>query len=178
MIFRPTPLAGAYVIEPERVEDDRGFFARTFCRKDFEAQGLVSPIAQCNVSFNHLEGTLRGLHFQASPHEEDKLVRCTQGALFDVIVDLRPASETYGQHFTTELTADNRRQLYIPKGFAHGFQTLADNTEVFYQMSTFYAPGFGRGYRYDDSAFNIAWPLPVAKISEKDLALPEFSKGI
>lgn len=177
MIFHPTPLAGAFVLEAERIEDERGFFARTFCRREFEARGLVAPTAQCNVSFNRRRGTVRGLHFQAPPHEEDKLVRCTRGSLFDAIVDLRPSSETYGRAFTVELTAENHRQLYVPKGFAHGFQTLADDTEVFYQMSTFYAPGFGRGYRFDDPAFAIDWPLPATKVSEKDLALPFFEGG-
>ena len=176
MIFHETPLAGAWVIEAERHEDDRGFFARTFCRREFEARGLVAPTAQCNLSYNAVQGTLRGLHFQAAPHEEDKLVRCTRGAIFDAIVDLRPASETYRQSFTVALTADNHHQLYVPKGFAHGFQTLEDDTEVFYQMSAFYAPGHGRGYRYDDPAFDIPWPLPVTKISEKDLALPKLSE--
>ncbi|MCB1033971.1 MAG: dTDP-4-dehydrorhamnose 3,5-epimerase [Acidobacteria bacterium] len=169
MIFHPTPLAGAFLLEPQRFEDDRGFFARTFCREEFEAHGLEPAVAQCSVSFNTLRGTLRGLHFQAPPHEEDKLVRCTRGSLFDVIVDLRPGSETYLQHYAAELTAENRLALYVPKGFAHGFQTLADDTEAFYQISVPYAPGHGRGHRYDDPAFGISWPLPVAKIADKDL---------
>lgn len=176
MIFHPTPLAGAYVLEPERIGDDRGFFARTFCRRELEGHGLSPEVAQCNVSYNPVKGTLRGLHFQAPPHEEDKLVRCTRGAIFDAIVDLRPTSATHLRHFTVELTTDNRLQLYVPKGFAHGFQTLTDDTEVFYQISTPYAPDHGRGYRHDDPTFHIPWPLPVTKISEKDLALPRYNR--
>lgn len=174
MIFEPTPLAGAYVLRPERLGDDRGFFARTFCREEFAAHGLEPAVAQCSVSYNPAAGTLRGLHFQAAPHEEDKLVRCTRGAIFDAIVDLRPGCPTYGRHFAVALTADNGLGLFIPKGFAHGFQSLADGTEVFYQISTPYAPGHGRGYRHDDPAFGIPWPLPVTKISQQDRALPRF----
>jgi dTDP-4-dehydrorhamnose 3,5-epimerase len=172
MIFRETPLAGAWVLEPERIEDERGFFARTYCRHDFEARGLDPAIAQCSVSFNHRRGTLRGLHFQIAPHEEVKLVRVTRGAVWDVIVDLRPASPTFRQHFSVVLSADQRNELYIPKGMAHGFQTLEDATEVFYQISEPYAPDFARGYRWDDPAFAIPWPEPVTAISEKDRNLP------
>ncbi|HSK80867.1 MAG TPA: dTDP-4-dehydrorhamnose 3,5-epimerase [Thermoanaerobaculia bacterium] len=174
MIFRETPLPGVWVLTPERFEDERGFFARTFCRRDFEARGLDPDIAQCSVSYNHRRGTLRGLHFQIAPHEEVKLVRVTRGAVWDVIVDLRPDSPTFRQHFGVVLSADEGNQLYIPKGMAHGFQTLADATEVFYQISAFYAPEAARGYRWDDPAFAIPWPEPVTVMSEKDRNLPLF----
>jgi dTDP-4-dehydrorhamnose 3,5-epimerase len=174
MIFRETPLDGAWVLEPERFEDERGFFARTWCRRDFEARGLDPAIAQCSVSWNHRRGTLRGLHLQIAPHEEVKLVRVTRGTVWDVIVDLRPESLSFKRHFAVELSGENRRELYIPKGMAHGFQTLADGTEVFYQISEFYAPESARGYRWDDPAFAIPWPEPVTVISEKDRNLPLF----
>jgi dTDP-4-dehydrorhamnose 3,5-epimerase len=174
MIFRETPLAGAWVLEPERIADERGFFARTYCRRDFAERGLDPTIAQCSVSFNHRRGTLRGLHFQAAPHEEVKLVRVTRGAVWDVIVDLRPESPTCARHFSIVLSAEDRNELYIPKGMAHGFQTLADGTEVFYQISEFYAPESARGYRWDDPTFAIPWPEPVTVISEKDRGLPLF----
>jgi dTDP-4-dehydrorhamnose 3,5-epimerase len=178
MIFRETPLAGAWVLEPERFEDERGFFARTYCRREFEARGLDPAIAQCSVSFNHRRGTLRGLHFQTAPHEEVKLVRVTRGAVWDVIVDLRPGSPTLRRHFAVVLSAENRHELYIPKGMAHGFQTLEDAAEVFYQISEFYAPESARGFRWDDPAFAIPWPEPVTIISEKDLNLPLFEEGL
>ena len=174
MIFRETPLPGAWVLTPERFEDERGFFARTYCRRDFEARGLDPEIAQCSVSWNHRRGTLRGLHFQIAPHEEVKLVRVTRGAVWDVIVDLRPDSPTFRQHVAVVLSAEEGNQLYIPKGMAHGFQTLADETEVFYQISAFYAPEAARGYRWDDPAFAIPWPEPVTVMSEKDRNLPLF----
>lgn len=174
MIFRETPLPGAWVLTPERFEDERGFFARTYCRRDFESRGLDPDIAQCSVSWNHRRGTLRGLHFQTAPHEEVKLVRVTRGAIWDVIVDLRPDSPTFRQHAAVVLSAEGGHQLYIPKGMAHGFQTLADETEVFYQISAFYAPEAARGYRWDDPAFAIPWPEPVTVMSEKDRNLPLF----
>jgi dTDP-4-dehydrorhamnose 3,5-epimerase len=177
MIFRETPLAGAWVLEPERIADERGFFARTYCRRDFAARGLDPAIAQCSVSFNHRRGTLRGLHFQAAPHEEVKLVRVTRGAVWDVIVDLRPESPTYARHFSIVLSAEDRNELYIPKGMAHGFQTLEDGTEVFYQISEFYASDSARGYRWDDPSFAIPWPEPVTVISEKDRNLPLFEEA-
>jgi dTDP-4-dehydrorhamnose 3,5-epimerase len=177
MIFRETPLAGAWVLEPERIPDERGFFARTYCRRDFEERGLDSTVAQCSVSFNHRRGTLRGLHFQAAPHEEVKLVRVTRGAVWDVIVDLRPESPTFRSHFSVVLSAEDRNELYIPKGMAHGFQTLADGSEVFYQISEFYAPESARGYRWDDPAFAIPWPEPVTVISDKDRNLPLFEEA-
>ncbi|HVR95512.1 MAG TPA: dTDP-4-dehydrorhamnose 3,5-epimerase [Thermoanaerobaculia bacterium] len=175
MIFHETGLAGAWVIEPQRFADERGFFARTYDREAFAARGLDPGIEQCSVSFNHRQGTVRGLHFQAAPRAEDKLVRCTRGAIFDAIVDLRPGSATFGQHFTVVLTAEAGNQLYIPKGMAHGFQTQEDATEVSYQISEVYSPEHARGYRWDDPAFGIAWPLPVSVISEKDRNLPLFA---
>ncbi len=176
MIFRETPLAGAWVLEPERFEDERGFFARTYCRRDFAARGLDPAIAQCSVSFNHRRGTLRGLHLQVAPYEEVKLVRVTRGAVWDVIVDLRPESPTYARHFSIVLSAEDRNELYIPQGMAHGFQTLEDRTEVFYQISEFYTPESARGYRWDDPTFAIPWPEPVTVISEKDRNLPLFEE--
>jgi dTDP-4-dehydrorhamnose 3,5-epimerase len=177
MIFRETPLAGAWVLEPERFEDERGFFARTYCRRELESHGLDPSIAQCSVSYNHRRGTLRGLHFQTAPHEEIKLVRVTRGAVWDVIVDVRPGSPTFKRHFGIVLSAENRHELYIPKGMAHGFQTLEDETEVFYQISEFYAPDFARGYRWDDPTFAIPWPEPVTMMSEKDRNLPLFGEA-
>jgi dTDP-4-dehydrorhamnose 3,5-epimerase len=176
MIFRETPLAGAWVLEPERIEDERGFFARTWCARDFAARGLDPTIAQCSLSWNHRRGTLRGLHLQTAPHEEVKLVRVTRGAVWDVIVDLRAGSPTFRKHFSLVLSAENRHELYIPKGMAHGFQTLADGTEVYYQISEFHAPESARGYRWDDPAFAIPWPEPVTVISDKDRSLPFFSE--
>ena len=177
MIFTPTALAGAYLIQPEPIADERGFFARSWCRREFAERGLESRLEQCNISFNRLRGTLRGMHFQAAPFAEAKLVRCTAGAIYDVIVDMRPGSATYLQHVGAELTAENRAMLFIPAGFAHGFQTLADNTEVFYQMSEVYAPAHAGGVRWDDPAFGIGWPLPVSVISPKDAQLPNFAPG-
>lgn len=168
MRFIPTSLAGAYIVEPEKLEDERGFFARTWCQTEFAEQGLESHLVQCSISFNHRKGTLRGMHFQLPPAAETKLVRCTQGAMYDVIVDLRGNSKTYGQWTAVELTSTNRRALYIPQGFAHGFQTLEDNTEIFYQMSEFYAPDAARGFRWDDPAFAIQWPEVISIMSERD----------
>jgi dTDP-4-dehydrorhamnose 3,5-epimerase len=172
LIFTETRLAGAYLVDPERIEDGRGFFARTWCRDEFERHGLDPRLVQCNVSYNLRRGTLRGMHYQIRPHEEVKLVRCTQGAIHDVIVDLRPDSPTYRQWVAAELTAENRRMLYIPGGFAHGFQTLADATEVFYQMSETFHPESARGVRHDDPALAIAWPLEAVNVAEKDRAYP------
>lgn len=168
MRFTATKLEGAWIVEPEPHEDSRGLFARTFCAREFRDQGLVDSFVQCNTSWNARRGTVRGLHYQLSPSCEVKLVRCTAGSLWDVIVDLRPASPTYLQHVGVELTATNRRALYIPEMFAHGLQTLDDNTEVFYQMSEFYAPKLARGLRYDDPRLGIRWPLVVSCISERD----------
>lgn len=174
MIFIETPLAGAFVIEVEERRDERGFFARSFCTREFDQHGIVMPFVQCNVSFNARRGTLRGMHFQAAPMSECKLVRCTQGAIHDVIVDLRPESLTFCRWFGIDLTAANHRTLYVPDGFAHGFQTLADDCEVYYQMSEFFAPEHARGVRWNDSAFRIAWPLAVTAISEKDANYADF----
>ena len=168
MKFIETRLKGAFIIEPERLEDERGFFARTFCQKEFEAHGLNSKIVQCNISYNKRKGTLRGMHYQAAPMAEAKLVSCTRGAIYDVIIDLRPESPTYCQWIADELNTENRKMIYIPEGFAHGFQTLEDDTEVFYHMSEFYSPEHARGVRWDDSAFGIEWPLDMKMISEKD----------
>jgi dTDP-4-dehydrorhamnose 3,5-epimerase len=174
MIFRETPLPGVWVLEPERFEDERGFFARTYSRGDFVDRGLDPAVTQCSVSFNHRRGTVRGLHFQIAPYEEVKLVRVTRGSLWDVIVDLRPGSPTFRNHFAVVLSADAGNQLYIPKGMAHGFQTLEDRTEVSYQISEPYTPDAARGYRWDDPSFAIPWPEPVTVMSEKDRNLPFF----
>jgi dTDP-4-dehydrorhamnose 3,5-epimerase len=163
-----TPLPGLVVVELEPIGDARGSFARSFCARQFAEHGLDATVAQCNISFNAKAGTLRGLHFQAPPHEEAKLVRCTRGAIYDVAVDIRPTSSSYLRWYALELTPDNGRMLFIPRGFAHGFQTLADATEVFYLMSEFYHPGSGRGLRWDDPALAIPWPLPDPILSEKD----------
>ena len=171
MQFHQTRLAGAYVIEPERNQDERGFFARTFCTEEFEKHGLEPSIAQCSVSFNRSRGTLRGLHFQSPPPAEVRVVRCTRGHIFDVIVDLRPDSETHLQWFAAELSAENGRQLYVPEGFAHGFQTLVDECEVYYQMSTPYARERTGGVHHASPSIGIEWPLPVSVISECDASL-------
>jgi len=172
--FTQTPLRGAYVIDPDLLEDERGFFARTFCAREFAEHGLERVVAQSNLSYNHAKGTLRGMHYQVAPSEEAKLVRCTSGAIFDVIIDLRLESPTYQSHFGVELSAANRRALYVPELFAHGYQTLADGTEVTYQVSEFYTPGSEQGLRHDEPAFGIEWPLPVTVISEKDRSWPPF----
>jgi dTDP-4-dehydrorhamnose 3,5-epimerase len=177
MIFTQTPLAGPYLIDPERIMDERGFFARTWCHNEFERHGLEPRLVQCNISFNVRRGTIRGMHYQAKPHEEIKLVRCTQGAIYDVIVDVRPESPTYLRWFAEELTAENRRMFYIPGGFAHGFQTLSDGAEVSYQMSDFFQPQSSRGIRYDDPALGIAWSLDVSVISAKDQSYPFLESG-
>jgi dTDP-4-dehydrorhamnose 3,5-epimerase len=168
MIFKETALKGAFTIKIEPIEDERGFFARTWCKKEFEAHGLNSDLVQCNTSFNKKKGTLRGMHYQASPHGEAKLVRCTMGSIYDVIIDIRNESKTYLKWFACELTAVNRKMLYIPVGFAHGFQTLEDNTEVFYQMSEYYYPEYAQGIRWDDSTIAIKWPIQPIIISAKD----------
>ncbi len=172
MRFVPTPLGGACVVELQQLDDDRGFFARSFCRQEFEAQGLDPDIAQCNVSFNRQRGTLRGLHYQAAPHEEAKLVRCTQGAIWDVIVDLRADSPSFRRWHGVELSAANRLALYLPKGFAHGFQTLVDDSEVLYLMSQSHRPDAARGLRWDDPALAIRWPLADPKMSDRDRGFP------
>ncbi|HET9827025.1 MAG TPA: dTDP-4-dehydrorhamnose 3,5-epimerase [Nocardioidaceae bacterium] len=168
MIIHTTPIAGVAVIDLELREDDRGFFARTFDRQQFVDAGLEPAVEQCNLSYNHAAGTLRGMHFQVSPHPETKLVRCVRGAIVDIIVDMRPDSPTRLQHVEVELTADNRRSLFVPPYFAHGFQTLVDDTEVFYQVSGAYTPSAERGLRYDDPDLGLTWPLPVSVTSDKD----------
>jgi dTDP-4-dehydrorhamnose 3,5-epimerase len=176
VLFTETELAGAWVVAPEPLSDVRGFFARTFDADEFARRGLRSVFPQCSVSYNARAGTLRGMHFQAPPHEEAKLVRCTAGAIFDVILDLRPGSATRGRWVGVELSAENRRALYVPEGFAHGFQTLADATEVFYQISADFAPAAARGVRWDDPAFGIEWPAAdVRIISDRDRAYPDFA---
>jgi dTDP-4-dehydrorhamnose 3,5-epimerase len=176
MIFNETTLKGAFLIDLEPREDERGFFSRAWCQKEFEAHGLTAGIVQANLSYNKRRGTLRGLHYQAAPFEEAKLVRCTRGAIFDAIVDVRPSSPTYLQWIGVTLSGDNRRMLYVPEGFAHGFQTLEDDTDVFYQVTAFYAPGAERGARWDDPAFGIEWPdVDRRVISAKDQAWPPFT---
>lgn len=172
MKFTETSLRGAFVIELEPHVDARGFFARTFCSSEFQTHGLETEFVQCNLSLSHRRGTLRGLHFQWAPWTEAKLVRCIRGGMHDVIVDLRPGSSTFGQHEALELTAENRLALYVPKGFAHGFQTLFDDTEVFYQMSCQHVPEAAAGLRADDPALGIKWPLPLTLMSDKDRKLP------
>ncbi|MEX2541130.1 MAG: dTDP-4-dehydrorhamnose 3,5-epimerase [Trueperaceae bacterium] len=176
MIFSETPLTGAFVIDLDRREDERGFFARSFCMHEFLEHGLESFTAQCNLSFNHQAGTLRGMHYQLPPAAEAKLVRCTRGAIFDVIIDLRPDSPTRLQHFGVRLDDENRRALYVPPQFAHGYQALTAGAEVSYQVSEFYTPGQERGLRYDDPAFGIEWPLEVTVISEKDASWRPFER--
>jgi dTDP-4-dehydrorhamnose 3,5-epimerase len=172
MIFSETKLKGAWILDLEKRQDTRGFFARTFCAKEFEAHGLNPAVRQCNLSFNFKTGTVRGMHYQLPPAGETKLIRCTMGAICDVIIDLRPDSPTYLQHVAVELTAENRRALYVPVMFAHGYQTLTDGAEVSYMSGEFYSPQHERGLRHDDPAFNIHWPLPVGDISPKDASWP------
>ena len=177
MIFNETRLKGAFTIDIEHLRDERGFFARTFCRHEFVKYGLNSGVAQCNISYNRKKGTLRGMHYQIAPHTEAKLVSCTAGSVYDVIIDLRANSETYCQWLALELSAGHRRMLYIPEGFAHGFQTLEDDTEIFYQMFQFYAHEAGRGVRWDDPAFAIRWPEAARTISERDRSYPDFHRS-
>ncbi|MEX2535691.1 MAG: dTDP-4-dehydrorhamnose 3,5-epimerase [Trueperaceae bacterium] len=174
MIFTPAPLSGAFVIDLDRREDERGFFARTFCMHEFEEHGLESFTAQCNLSFNHQAGTVRGMHYQLPPAAEAKLVRCLRGAIFDVIIDLRKDSPNYLRHFGVRLDDENRSALYVPPLFGHGYQALTDGAEVSYQVSEFYTPGQERGLRYDDPAIGIDWPIEVTVISEKDASWAPF----
>jgi len=178
MIFKETKLKGAFIIELEPIKDNRGFFARGWCQKELEARGLVPNFVQANITFSPKKGTLRGLHYQMAPHEEVKLVRCTRGAIHDVIIDLRPDSPTCHQWLATELTADNHKMIYIPGGFAHGYQTQVDGTEVFYQVAQFYAPNYERGIRWDDPAFKIHWPITSPLIlSEKDKRCSDYVRS-
>ena len=177
MIFSETPLAGAFVIELEPRQDERGFFARAFCERELAAHGLPTAFPQCNISYNRRAGTLRGMHYSAAQHPEPKLVRCTRGAVHDVIVDLRPGSPTRMRSIAVELSADNRRMLYIPAGFAHGFLTLDAETEVYYHMGAFYVAEAARGFRYDDPAFALDWPLRPQVISERDATYASWSES-
>ena len=172
MIFHETKLRGAFIVELDRKEDHRGFFARAFCAKEFEHHGIHPKVAQANMSYNHSKGTLRGMHYQVPPASEPKFVRCVRGAIWDVIIDMRPESPTYLQHIGVELSADNRRALYVPDMFAHGNQALTDHVELFYLVGEFYTPGCERGVRYDDPAIGIEWPAPVTVISDKDKSWP------
>ncbi len=168
MIFSELAISGAFLIKPQRIEDERGFFSRLFCRAEFEKFGLNPSLEQCSLSFNKKKGTLRGMHYQEDPHAETKIVQCLRGAIYDVILDLRPQSKTYKQWISVELDSSSRHMLYIPKGLAHGFQTLEDQTEVFYQISVPYAQAFSKGVRWNDPAFGIHWPLAVEVMSKKD----------
>jgi dTDP-4-dehydrorhamnose 3,5-epimerase len=172
LIFSETALSGAYIIEPEKINDQRGSFARVWCRRELEQHGLKGDLAQSNIGFSYRKGTLRGLHFQRAPHREVKIVRCTRGSMFDVIVDLRPESPTYQRWFGVELNDENRRMIYVPEGFAQGYMTLADNTEMNYHTSEFYSAEAASGVRYDDPVIGIRWPLAVTVISEQDRNWP------
>jgi dTDP-4-dehydrorhamnose 3,5-epimerase len=172
----PLPLSEALVIDIEKKEDERGFFARTWCAQEFRKIGLNTNLVQQNMSYNKSRGTLRGMHFQTSPHAETKVIRCTRGSLYDVIIDLRPTSPTYTQWFGTTLSQDNYQMLYVPEGFAHGFITLEDDTEASYLVTAAYNPDADSGVRYNDPAFNIIWPIPVTKVSEKDAHFSDFQK--
>ena len=177
MIFTETKLSGAFIIDPELVEDERGFFARTFCEKEFERHGIKFDFVQCNISFNKKRGTLRGIHYQAEPYAEAKLVRCTMGAIYDVIIDLRRGSSTFRKWVAVDLSGENRRMLYVPNGFAHGFQSLSDNSEVFYQMSEFYHQEAARAVRWDDPDINIIWPATPIVMSVSDASFAHLSAG-
>ena len=172
MIFTESPLQGAYLVDVERLNDERGFFARSYCADEFAARGLGPALRQCSMSYNARKGTLRGMHYQGAPHQEHKLVRCTAGAIFDVIVDIRVSSPGYRRWYGVELTADNRRSLFIPPGMAHGFLSLTDHAEVYYMISAPHAPEYARGVRWDDPAIAIKWPAPPAVISERDRSYP------
>jgi dTDP-4-dehydrorhamnose 3,5-epimerase len=172
MIFTESPLPGAFLVDLAPIADERGFFARAYCAEEFAAKGLSTELRQCSVSYNTRNGTLRGLHYQGPPHEEHKLVRCTSGAIFDVIVDIRPQSPHYRRWFGTHLTAQNRRSLFIPPGFAHGFITLSDEAEVYYMISVPHAPEYAQGFRWNDPAFSIQWPSAPSVISPRDAAYP------
>jgi len=175
MIFHQTTLPGAFVIEPKKIEDHRGFFARIWCQNELQQLGLKTELAQSNVGFSYRKGTLRGIHFQKPPHAEVKIVRCTRGALFDVILDLRPKSPTYKHWFGVELSDENSKMIYVPEGFAQGYITLADNTEMYYHTTEFYHSESATGVRYNDPEFGIAWPIDVAVISDQDRAWPDYS---
>ena len=177
MIFAETKLKGAYIIDIEPIKDKRGFFARTWCKEEFLKRGLNSNLFQCNISFNKSKGTLRGMHYQDNPYQEAKLIRCVKGVIYDVILDIRPHSKTYKNWMSIILNSKDYRMLYVPEGFAHGFQTLQDNTEVFYQMSQSYKQNYAKGILWNDKTFNIAWPLHNPIISEKDNAFLPWQEG-
>ncbi len=174
MIYSETPITGVFFVDIEQHVDERGFFARTWCAREFEEQGLNPCLVQASISSSHRRGTLRGIHYQAAPYEEDKLVRCTHGSIFDVIIDLRPESETYLRHFGSVLRAEDYRAFYIPKGCAHGFQTLTDNAQVLYHMSEVYVPDAGRGVRWNDPTFEIEWPISDPILHNRDASYPDF----
>jgi dTDP-4-dehydrorhamnose 3,5-epimerase len=176
MVFSRTKINGAFEITPEQHCDERGFFARTWCEKEFEANELNPKLVQCSISYNEKRGTLRGMHYQAAPHAEAKLVRCTKGAIYDVVLDLRPLSPSFNEWVAIVLSSENRKMVYVPEGCAHGFLTLEDRTEVHYQMSEFYYPELARGLRWDDPAFKIDWPAEVQVISERDRTYPDFEE--
>jgi dTDP-4-dehydrorhamnose 3,5-epimerase len=176
MNFIETKFKDVYVIDPEKLEDDRGFFARTWCRREFSKRRLNSELAQCNMSFNRRRGTLRGMHYQIAPHEEAKLIRCTRGSIYNVVIDIRHDSATFTEWLAVELSAENRRMLYVGEGFANGFQTLEDNTEVHYQMSEFYVPESARGIRWNDPAFAIRWPDGRQILSDRDKSFPDYHR--
>ena len=176
MIFKETKLQGAFIVEPDRFEDERGFFAHSWSEREFAEHELDSRVVECSISFNRKRGTLRGMHYQTAPHGQAKLVRCTMGSVYDVIIDLRKGAPTFKQWVGVELSAENRRMLYVPKDFAHGFQTLEDETEVFYQMSDVYAPESGKGVRWNDPAFRIQWPEGERIILERDRNFPDFTE--
>jgi dTDP-4-dehydrorhamnose 3,5-epimerase len=175
MVFKETRLKGAFIIELEKIADSRGFFSRVWCQKEFEVNGLNPNVVQCNLSFNTSKGTLRGMHYQIAPHEEAKIVRCIRGKVYDVIIDLRPKSPTYLRWIGVELSSENRKMLYVPESFAHGYLTLTDNTELFYQVSHFYSPEYESGIRWNDRTFNIKWPQTDGIIiTDKDKSWPDF----
>ena len=178
MIFQETKLKGAFIVELDKHEDERGFFARAFCAREFEEHGLCTQMVQANLSFSQKKGTLRGMHYQVPPASEPKFIRCVSGAVWDVIVDMRPDSPTYLEHIGVELSAENRKAIYVPDMFAHGNQALTDNAELLYLMGEYFTPGCARGLRYDDPALGIQWPQPVSVILEKDMAWPLFDRGV
>lgn len=177
MTFQKTGIEGAWLVQVEKQHDERGFFARTWCKREFSQLGLSDELVQCSIAHNRVKGTMRGMHFQREPYAECKLVRCTMGAVYDVIIDLRPASPTYKRHFGVELTAASCDALFVPRGCAHGYLTLADDAELFYQMSQFYSPAHAAGVRWNDPAFGVAWPAPVRVISRRDAEYPDFMEA-
>ena len=178
MIFTETKLKGAFIIDVKRLEDERGFFGRAWCKKEFQDHGLNSNAVQANVSYNKVKGTIRGMHYQVAPYMESKTIRCTSGAIYDVIIDIRPDSPTFKQWIGVELTEESFRMLYVPEGFAHGFITLEDHTSVHYMVTEYYTPGAEAGIKYNDSAFNIQWPITPTVVSDKDMKHPDFNEKL